>query len=206
MYPDSFTFIDYMLTLLFVWIWSLFIVIWADKLYKIYFGVIIWFLIFLTLNAQIENLEIIYSEILWPFQSFLVKNKETVLWTITCFIPIFWVFAALNQSVDLKQKPRIATIIITWTFLPIVILWIFAYISVNSYARLEFLSDILSIFSNSYIFHLLKENNYLVFLTIIFLIFYKIILSIFVYMFSNIFSKVITKVKEKYYQKEKEMV
>ncbi len=196
---------DFILILFFTWFWTLFVVIWAEKLYKIYFGVIIWFLIFLVLNAQIENLENlseIYYNDLTSFQSFLVENKEIVLWTITCFIPIFWVFTALNDSIALKQKPRISTTILTWAFLPVVLLWIMAYIKSNAYVKLEFVSDILSVFDGSYIYNLLEENNFLVFIFIIALIFYKVFVSLFVYMFGRFYNEVIEKMKMKYGNKE----
>ncbi len=198
------TFVDFLLILFSFIVWISFIIFWWDKVFKIYFWLVFGFLLFQVFNTQIELLEVIYFKELWPFQDFLVKNKEFVLGFFTFLIPVFALFATFHNNIILKNPLKKLTIIIFWSFLPFVFIWILAYISVNSYVELTFLRDLLSFLKKSYIFYYLERNTSLIFIAIIFLMLYKIIFSIFLLIFTKIIKNIIKNSKLEEYEDEEE--
>lgn len=192
------TFSDFIVISISLIVWLLFIIFWADKIFKIYFWLVIGFLIFQVFNSELELLEIVYFKELSPFQYNLIDNKELILWILVLFIPLLAFFASMHKNITLKEEPKRLTIIIFWSFLPIVFLWILAFVSVNSYTIIPFLRDFLSIFNDSYIFYYLERNNSLVFFVLIFLTFYKIVFSFLLRVILNI--SVLIKSKMKWLQ------
>lgn len=166
----------------------IFVFLGNNRLFKFLFWVILWFLLFFIANLEIKLLTLsnisVASNV---FENFILKNKDFILSFLTCMIPIFWVFLAINESISIKVRWGVYVSILLWGILPIFLLGLFLYILTYSSLPLWFLSDILSIFSGSFIFDFLKNNLHFVIYFLLFIIFYKIILTFFFTLLAKLF-------------------
>jgi hypothetical protein len=149
-----------------------------DKIYKIYFWIIVGFLLFQISNLEIKNILLTQNGLkLDNYQDFLLTNKDFVLSFFTCMIPVFWFSFVLSNSFSLKIKSSIGENLIFWFLFPFFFLWIFIFIFKNSALELVFLKDMLSPFTSSYIYNLLFKNLHYVSIFILFFIFYRLIIT-----------------------------
>jgi len=175
-----------------IWIISsgLFYFFGTEKLYRFYFWIIMWFLLFLVFNLQIKLFQISGWISGW-WENFLVVNKDFVLGFFSIMIPIFWILFTAMHS-DLKSNKLFS--ILFWFFLPLFILWIFAYILLNSAIKLNFLSHIFSFFKDSYIFQILQKTPKIIFSLLLIIIFWKYIFRIIIaflqYLAKNILEEI----------------
>jgi len=169
----------------------------TEKLYRFYFWIIMWFLLFLVFNLQIKLFEI-SGWISWWWENFLVNNKDFVLWFFSLMIPIFWWLFTFLHS-DLKSNRLFS--LLFWFFLPLFVLWIFWYILINSAVNMEFLKNIFSIFSNSYIFDILQKTPKLIFWLLIIIIFWKFIFRIIIAFLAYISKLLIAEIQELRWEK-----
>ncbi len=157
---------------------GIFAVLWPDRLFKFYIGIVIGFLLFIIANLQIKLLWNLNPSVTqWVLEDFIVKNKDFVLAFCTIIIPVFWIFLTLNESIIIKVKWGIIVSLIFGLILPFFLLGLFIYILTYSALPLSFLSDILSLFSGGIIFDFIKSHLHYVFYFLLFFIFYKIILT-----------------------------
>jgi len=148
--------------------------LWTEKLYRFYFWIIMWFLLFLVFNLQIKLFELGWW-INWWWSNFLVNNKDFVLGFFSLMIPIFWLlFTTMNS--DLKSNKVFS--LLFWFFLPLFILWIFAYVLLNSAVSLDFLKNIFWFFKNSSIFNSLQDSPKIIFWLLLIIIFWRYIFII----------------------------
>ena len=152
----------------------LFAMFFADKLFKFYLGIIVWFLLFIAFNCQIDVLENLYGRELTWFQDFLVKNKQGILRTLSILIPILWVLFALNPFKKWSFLPSL----ILGSMMPPFLLWVLWYVMNNSLVDLPILESILSLLDNSFLLDFLKHNSQYIFLALLFLLFYKYIFAL----------------------------
>jgi hypothetical protein len=188
--------------IIFIWILSawIFNYLGTERLYRFYFGIIMWFLLFLVFNLQIKLFEISWW-ITWWWEEFLVWNKENVLWFFSLMIPVFWwLFTFLDW--DLKSNKLFS--LLFWFFLPLFILWIFWYILINSSIELEFLKNIFTIFDTSYIFDLLQKAPKLIFWLLIIIIFWKYIFAFILAIIWHLAKVIVAEIKELKEKKEEE--
>ena len=169
----------------------------TEKLYRFYFWIIMWFLLFLVFNLQIKLFEV-SGWISWWWENFLVNNKDFVLWFFSLMIPIFWWLFTFLHS-DLKSNRLFS--LLFWFFLPLFVLWIFWYILINSAVNMEFLKNIFSIFSNSYIFDILQKTPKLIFWLLIIIIFWKFIFRIIIAFLAYISKLLIAEIQELRWEK-----
>jgi hypothetical protein len=146
----------------------------TEKLYRFYFGIIMWFLLFLVFNLQVQLFEISW-EIDNGWKNFLVWNKDFVLWFFSLMIPIFWALFAFINS-DIKSNKLFS--LLFWFFLPLFLVWIFGYILMNSAVSLDFLKSIFWFFNNSSIFNFLQKTPVLIFWLLLLIIFWRYLFAI----------------------------
>lgn len=163
--------------LIFVWLLSgvLFSYLWTDRLYRFYFGLIMGFLLFLVFNLQIKLVQLGWWIDISGWQSFLVANKETVLWFFTFMIPIF---GFLFAFIDSEIKSNKVFSLLFWFLLPLFLLWVLWYVMTHSSVELSFLKDLLSNFKTSKIFDILQKAPKLIFGLLLIIIFWKYIFAI----------------------------
>jgi len=171
--------------------------LWTEKLYRFYFWIIMWFLLFLVFNLQIKLFEV-SGWISWWWEDFLVNNKNFVLWFFSLMIPLFWIlFTALHS--DLKSN-RVFSLLF-WFFLPLFVLWIFWYVLINSAVNLDFLKNIFSIFNSSIIFSFLQHSPKIIFWLILLIIFWKYIFKIIIAFLAYISKLLIAEIQELRWEK-----
>ena len=185
-------FSDILIVIIAVFSALIFNFLWTEKLYRFYFWIIMWFLLFLVFNLQIKLFELSWW-ISWWWENFLVNNKNVVLWFFSLMIPIFWIlFTALHS--DLKSN-RIFSLLF-WFFLPLFILWLFWYILLNSAVNLEFLKSIFWFFKNSTIFNFLQHSPKIIFWLILIIIFWKYIFRIIIAFLAYLAKLILEEIKD----------
>jgi hypothetical protein len=171
---------------------GIFYFLWTEKLYRFYFGIIMWFLLFLVFNLQVKLFEV-SGWISWWWEEFLVWNKNFVLWFFSIMIPVFWfLFAFLDW--DLKSNKLFS--LLFGFFLPLFLLWLFWYILLNSAINLDFLNNVFWFFNNSYIFDLLQKAPKIIFGLLIIIIFWKIIFRIIISFLAYISKLLLLEIQE----------
>jgi len=195
-------FLDILIIVIAILSSAIFYFLWTEKLYRFYFGIIMWFLLFLVFNFQIKLFEI-SGWTKWWWEEFLVWNKDFVLGFFSLMIPIFWWLFAFLHS-DLKSN-RVFNILF-WFLLPLFLLWIFWYITLNSAVKLDFLANIFWLFNKSYIFSFLQHSPKIIFWLILLIIFwkyiFKIIIAFLYYLAKNLLEEINELRWEKKTQKE----
>ena len=155
-------------------IWLAFAMFFADKLFKFYLGIIVWFLLFIAFNCQIDLLENLYGRELSGFQNFLVKNKEWILRVLSMLIPILGILFALNPF----KKGSFLPSLLLGSLMPLFLLGVLGYVMNNSIVDLPILKNLLWFLDNSFLLDFLKNNSEYIFLTLLFLLFYKYIFAL----------------------------
>lgn len=148
------------------------VILWTNTLYKIYFWMIFGFLFFLVFNLQINVLELKRPEKLTFLQDFLMKNKAFCLWWASISIFLIWFSFTIWSE---KKESNIFSSLILWFFLFIFYIWINSYILTTSVIKLDFLESIFSIIKLSSIYNIFIQNPHYIFLLMIFVLFWKII-------------------------------
>lgn len=194
--------LDYVFFIIaFISAWS-FAIISNDKIYKIYFWIIIGFLLFQISNLEIKNLLLIPKwEGLDTYEDFLIENKDFVLSFFTCMIPFFWLSFILSNSFSVKIKSNLAENLIFWFIFPFFFFWIFIFILQKSAVELVFLKDILWFFSSSYTYKLLSKNIHFISIFLLFFLFYRLIITFVLAFFWFIIHSFWVKVLEKFWGK-----
>jgi hypothetical protein len=187
--------------LIIVWVFSavIFTYLGTERLYRFYFGIIMWFLIFLVFNLQVKLFEV-SGWLNWSWEELLVSNKEMILWFFSVMIPIFW---ALFTFLDWDLKSNKLFSLLFWFFLPLFILWIFWYVLINSSIEINFLKNFFLFFDTSYIFNILQKAPKLIFWLIIIIIFWKFIFSIIIIFLAYISKLLIAEIQELRWEKNK---
>lgn len=185
--------------LLFAWIFSY---LWTEKLYRFYFGIILWFLLFLVFNLQIKLASgALDIDVLSGWDRFLLAYKETLLGFWAIMIPIFWFLFAFIDS-ELKSNKLFS--ILFGFFLPLFILGIFGYILLHSSVELGILKEILWVFGDSKIFETLQKAPKLIFGLLLIIIFWKYIFAMILSFLGYISKLIAAEIKELRWEKQKE--
>ncbi len=155
-------------------VWLVFALFFADKLFKFYIGIILWFLLFIAFNCQIDVLENLYGRELNSWQNFLVKYKDMILNVLGLLVPVLWILFALNPF----KKWGFYSTLLMWWLLPLFLLGALWYIAANSVADIPLLDSVLDLLKNSALLTFLRDNSHYIFLALLFLIFYKAIFAL----------------------------
>lgn len=162
--------------------------LWDGKIHKIYFGLIIGFLLFLVFNTQISFLEITPDKDFTAFQIFLLENKELVLSLSIVFIPLFSLIFLINTSISFHVKNNILLSMLFWGFLPLFSLILFSYVEKHSYISFPFITDISRFFYNSTVYDFFSHNTWFAIIGLLFLLFYRSIFLLLVAFITYIYN------------------
>lgn len=174
----SFTNIDYFILVVSLLSWLFFILLWLEKLHRFYFGIIIWFILFITMNLHIKLLDIpntILKDIIIPDSSFLLENKKFILSFLVSFIPVFWVILLLSEFITFKVYDNKLASFIFWILFPFFFLSILSYIHINSSVDISFIKDFFTLRDSSIIISYFWDRAYLALYLLFFLIFFRLI-------------------------------
>ncbi len=146
----------------------------TDRLYRFYFGLIMWFLLFLVFNLQVKLVQLSGWIEMSGWQSLLVQNKKMILTFFAMMIPIFWFLFAF---LDWEVKSNKVFSLLFGSFLPLFLLWILWYVFSHSSINLDFLEKGLSFFDNSFLFDIFHKAPKLIFSILLIIIFWKYIFA-----------------------------
>lgn len=165
------------LLIIVVWLLSalVFVYIWSDRLYRFYFWLILWFLLFMVFNLQVKVIQLSGGVPMSGWEDFLIKNKKMILSFFAWIIPVFWLLFSLIKS-EIKTNKAFSGLF--WLLLPAFILGMLWYIMLNWSIDFEFLKNILWFFKDSKIFTMLQKLPMLLFWLLLIILFWKYIFAI----------------------------
>nr|MDD3719832.1 hypothetical protein [Candidatus Gracilibacteria bacterium] len=174
----SLTNTDYFILVLSLLSGLFFIFLGLEKLHRFYFGIIIGFILFITMNLHIKLLilpNVVLKDIIIPDSGFLLENKKFILSFLTSFIPIFGIILLLTDFISFKvYDNKIASFIFGLLF-PFFFLSILSYIHLNSAIDISFIKDFFVFSDSSFIISYFDERAYLALYLLFFLIFFRLI-------------------------------
>lgn len=147
---------------------------WSDSLYKLFLGLIIWFLTYLVISYQIEITTYSSPALFDGYQSFLSKHSIGILTLALLTIPLLGLVFMFHPRLMIETKPKSISQLLLWLLLPIFLIWILSLLENSS-----ILSDSLSwrkvfdFFSDSWLYGVFQKLPWGIFLLLWFLIFYK---------------------------------
>lgn len=184
----SFSNIDYFIFVISLLSGLFFIFLWLEKLHRFYFGIIVWFILFIILNQHIKLIEMpsaIIKNIIVPDNWFLVSNKSFILSFLTFFIPIFWFIFLLSEFISFKVSDNKLASFLFGLFFPFFFISILVYIFFNSVIEISFIKDFFIFSKDSVLINYFKDNSifalYFLFFLIFFRIWFWVIVSLLIY-------------------------
>lgn len=173
-----------------LWIWGLFIWIGSflsgrDSLYKLFLGLIIWFLSYLVIFYQIQLSDLLKNSELSQYQKFLWEHKNGVLNILLISIPALWVFFMLHPRIIIETRRKSPSHLLLGCILPFFMMGILAQLETASLLSSHaFWQQVFQYLHKSYIYKLFYDIPWLIFYLLAFLIFYKSIFLLFVAFFT----------------------
>lgn len=191
----SYSNIDYFILVISLLSWLFFIFLWLEKLHRFYFGVIIWFILFIIVNLHIKLLDIpttVLKNIIIPESSFLLSNKSFILSFLTFLIPVFWFVLLLSDFISFKVSDNKLASFLFWLFFPFFFISILVYVFFNSAVSIGFIKDFFGTFSDSVLMNYFMDNSYLALYLLFFVIFFRllfwVIISFLIYFSKQFYS------------------
>lgn len=166
---------------------------WHDSLYKLFLGLIIWFLSYLVISYQIEITTYLSPSLLDGYQKFISDHSVGLLSIALLFIPLLWVFFMLHPRISIATRSKNLSQLLLGLLLPIFLVGILSLLSNNS-----ILSDspswikVFDFFESSWLYWIFQRLPWGIFLLLAFLIFYKSIFLLLTAFFAWIWKDVIT--------------
>jgi hypothetical protein len=168
------TLLDIILLCLWLAAWIGAFLWWSDSLYKLFLGLIIWFLTYLVISYQVEITTYSSPALLDWYQSFLAQHSIGVLTLALMAIPILWLVFMFHPRLMIETKPKSISQLLLWLLLPIFLIGILSLLENSS-----ILSDsvawwkVFDFFSGSWLYNIFQKLPWGIFLLLWFLIFYK---------------------------------
>ncbi len=174
---------DYWLIFLSFAIWVLLFFIGLDKVYKMYFWLFLGFLIAMVLWLQSEVVGLKFWMNLNSFEEIILNKKVLIQDYWSLFVVFFMFWMLFNNSIFFTNNKNslLSSIFsfILWFFLLIFLFWTL-FILEKYWIKMNSLFAYIAWFlSDSNIFILIKQYDYLIYYFLFFIIFYRIILYIF---------------------------
>lgn len=188
-------FSDYIIFFSWIWVWIIFLFIETSKIYKMFFWMIFWFLIFLVINYKIKLLEISIPINLSAGESILINNKEFFIYLSIFSIPFIWVLNMVSWKEE-KDSPIISSIF--WLLLPIFFIWVFAFIKSSSTIDIWFIDFIENSLYDSSIYNFFRDNLSIFIYLLFVILAWKILL--------NIIIRFLDWIKREYFTKKEEEI
>lgn len=202
--------IDYFILVISLLSGLFFIFLWLEKLHRFYFGIIVWFILFIILNQHIKLIEIpntIIKNIIVPDNWFLVSNKSFILSFLTFFIPIFWFIFLLSEFISFKVSDNKLASFLFGLFFPFFFISILVYIFFNSVIEISFIKDFFIFSKDSVLINYFKDNSiyalYFLFFLIFFRIWFWIVVSFLLYISKQFYGTYKADEIDNHYEKQK---
>lgn len=147
-----------------------FMLLWVHRVFNFYVWVIVWFLVFLSLNIELKLLLISDISTLSWFELTIFDNKENFLTWSIFLIPFLWVFFSLFTP---KGKKSFIVSALFWFLIPFFFVGLTAFIWKILSIKISFIDFVSNVFIDSRIFDFFYDNVVLFFVLITFLLFGK---------------------------------
>jgi len=146
----------------------------SDSLYKLFLGLIIWFLMYLVVAWQVELTRFLSVSEYDGYQVFLANNATGLLTLLLLFVPILWIFFMLNRRLIFVTKPKSISQLLLWLLLPIFLVGMISYLAEGSILSESAMWQwVFSFLESSGIYNIFRKLPWWIFLLLAFLIFYK---------------------------------
>jgi hypothetical protein len=154
------------------WIWTF--ISGSDSLYKLFLGLIIWFLMYLVVAGQVEITLMTLPRLHDWYQNFLLHYATWVLTTLLVLVPILGIFFMLNPRIIFVTRKKSISQLLLWLLLPIFLIGILAYLADTSILS-ESLpwQRVFEFLESSGLYQIFKRLPWVIFLLVGFLVFYK---------------------------------
>lgn len=168
------TLLDIILLCLWLAAWVGAFLWWSDSLYKLFLGLIIWFLSYLVVSYQIEITTYLSPTLLDWYQKFLSEHSIGILSLALLSIPLLGVLFMLHPRIIIETRPKSSSQLLLGLLLPIFLIGILSLLSDSS-----ILSDsnswkkVFDFFEGSGLYQIFQKLPWGIFLILAFLIFYK---------------------------------
>jgi hypothetical protein len=147
---------------------------WSDSLYKLFLGLIIWFLTYLVISYQVEITTYMSPAFLDGYQRFLSKHSIWILSLALLTIPALGLVFMFHPRLIIETKPKSISQLLLWLLLPIFLIGILSLLENSS-----IISDstawrkVFDFFAGSGLYGIFQKLPWGIFILLWFLIFYK---------------------------------
>jgi len=150
-----------------------------DSLHKLFLWLIIGFLMYALVSAQIDLTERLSPSEMNSYQIFLSKNATGVLSLLLMFVPIVWVFSMLSQRLSIYVRAKSPSHILLWLILPIYLVGILSYLWDGSLlSENATWQRVFRFFDNSKIYLVFQTLPWAIFVFLWIIAFYKVFFTI----------------------------
>lgn len=185
------------------WVWAF--LSGSDSLYKLFLGLIIWFLMYLVVAAQVEITWYLSPAQYDGFQSFLANNATFTLTLLLLCVPILWIFFMLNSRLRFITRPKSISQLLLGLLLPIFLIGMIAYLAEWSVlSQSAMWQAVFSFLEWSWIYNIFKKLPWGIFILLAFVIFYKSIFLLIWAFFIWLWKEVISSYFKNWDNKKKE--
>lgn len=196
---------DYIIIILaFLWA-GIFSFLNNDVIYKIYFGLIIAFLLFQVFNLEIKIIDMRGEDaLLSSYESFLSNNRHLILYFLFFSLPLFWFCFWMSRTLSFTVRRTFLSGLLLWFLFPFFILGILVFILKNGVFDFSFLSSLMDSLWDSYIVHLFEKHIYILALFSLIFLFYRVLFSLFFSIFSSLVQNISESLWEKFWIKKQQ--
>lgn len=181
----------------------------TDSLYKLFFGLIIGFLMYALVSAQVDLVERLSPAEMNSYQYFLSKNSTWVLSVLLIFVPILWVFFMLTSRLSILTRAKKFSHILLWLLLPIYLIGVLSFLWDGSLlSEHPTWKRIFAFFETSKIYGIFKTFPWALLALLAIIAFYKVFFTIAInfciWFYHDIIKEFFRSWKEKQEQKRQE--
>lgn len=177
----------------------------TDSLYKLFLGLIIWFLLYALIASQVELTRVLSPSQYNTYQTFLANKTTGVLSLALFMVPFLWLFFMLHPRLSFASVARSPSHLLMWLLLPIFLIWILAFLWGESLlSENATWKRIFEFFSESGIYRLFRTLPWAIFALLSFLIFYKTLFVLLIAFFSWLWKEVISQYFKSWNKEEKD--
>lgn len=164
----------------------------SDSLYKLFLGLIVWFLMYLVVACQVELTRHLSPAHLDGYQKFLSLHSTSILSLLLLLIPILGIFFMLNPRLKIVTKARSLSQILLWLLLPVFLIGILSYLANGSILTESAMwQKVFSFFQGSGLYNIFQKLPWGIFLLLAFLVFYKSLFLLLIAFFTWFWREVI---------------
>ena len=175
-----------------------------DSLHKLFLGLIIGFLMYALVSAQIDLAEALNITTLNSYQLFLSKNSTGILSFMLILVPILWLFFMLSSRLSIETQAKNFSHLLLWLLLPVFLVGVLSFLWDGS-----LLSDsptwkrVFWFFESSSIYQIFKTLPWALFALLGFLVFYKTFFAILINFCVWMYTEVLPELFQSWKQRQK---